>query len=193
MGSRLPPEPDGASRARPRKPRLRAPGAGRPRKARSLHVLHGTTPTGRRPTRSQTAAARATAEISSAVPSPPDWLDPLAAEYWRAEAPRLVASGRLLPHYLAQFEMLCSEYSIWRRALKGIPKRIRGKAFPPAAAIAGRARAAYAALALRFGLDPASDARLGEMAGGGAAAGGTPEPETRDDAWHREFGGAGTG
>lgn len=93
--------------------------------------------------------------------------------------------------------MCCEAYSRYRRATLSVPKRIRGKAFPPALAVQRQAMSQWMALSLRFGLDPASDARLITVSGTGPVGGGDSSPPPteqepdRDASWHTTYGAGG--
>lgn len=94
------------------------------------------------------------------VPDPRLKLDEEGRWFWTTFAPELAAAGRLQFVHLPTWMMLVDTWSLYRRAVKATPKRISPKVFPPAIAIARQARLSLIHLCGRFGLDPATDARL---------------------------------
>ncbi len=118
---------DEPEKPQPRKVRQRAPGAGRPRKPQSLHVLEGT--------RSRAPGAAASPATGAAAPPPvaelvaPEWIcdlrdGGLAEEFFYRVGRGLIRLGWLGALDVDALAILAETYSVYRRAAASIPLRI---------------------------------------------------------------------
>lgn len=192
-------EPGTVGGNRAQKPRLRAPGAGRPRKSAALHALEGTRTRARQLGRNyagEVGAAAPSVPVDRALLRPPHRLPRDARVLWRELAPRLVKAGRLQVHHLSSFEAFCESWSTYLRACRAAARcSWSGDSFPPALAIRRQAQEQVRAWSLRFGLDPASDVRLSAIDGSNVDASTPAIPpatgaleEDRGAVWLRTYG-----
>jgi P27 family predicted phage terminase small subunit len=110
---------------------------------------------------------------------------PVAASFWRRQAPHLIESGRLTADRVDAFAMLCRlaadiEVLEQELAVGGfVIMTERGPAANPAAALARAARTDWVKLARDFGLTPAAAARLPNMGDDDGEAEGDDEAKLR--------------
>ena len=192
------PGPGSGDGVRLARPRIRAPGAGRPRKSAALHVLHGTRSRARKapPAMGPGEVPVAPADIARELLEPPKWLHSYAKQLWRRIALPLATAGRLKLHHLAAFQSLCIVWSKKEREERCIGRLAVGSEMY---VVVAQQYAASMRLwntgCLRFGIDPAGDGRMSAIDGSEVAAG-RPAPAApaaasesdRGDTWLRDHG-----
>lgn len=182
-----------------KRPRLRAPGAGRPRKSAALHLIQGTRSRAPQPPTPLNERPVAAADLPRELLRPPSWLHKFAKAFWRRRAPMLAAAGRLKVHHLDAWTGLCERYGTWERASRSMNEHEIGTdEFSAAALVARQAWQQVLAGCLRFGIDPAADHRLSTLDGSdvgdqrpAAVAPATAAAEDRGDVWLRAHGDGG--
>jgi phage terminase small subunit len=196
----LPPDPSGTPPADPanplRRPRLRAPGAGRPRKSAALHLLHGTRSRAGRAPKPAPEKRVPLESLPTELLTPPKWMHRYAQASWRRLAPLLGRAGRLQPHYLPAFTSWCDALGRMERLQRKLSRMsVADEAYPRLHSALRAAELQVNTLQMRFGCDAAADARLTAI-DGSSVAGGTPAPtapaaaaeEDRGETWLREHG-----
>lgn len=198
MADRAPPtDPRDPAAPRRVRPRLRAPGAGRPRKSAALHLLHGTrpSPAGRRqPTPADVPVAPA--DIPPELLTAPDWMHDYAKQFWNRLAPQLAAAGRLKLHHLDAWSALCHTAGKLVREQRAVDRAaVSSEEYALLSKLLAQTDRLFRTGCLRFGIDPATDIRLSAMDGsevetgrGAAVAPPSATVTDRGDAWLREHG-----
>ena len=94
---------------------IRAPGAGRPRKPTALHIVQGTARPHRHGDRGKEP------QFDGAIERP-EWLSPMAVEFWGEMSPRLIAAKVLTAGDVPAFAALCESWATWRQMNEAIKK-----------------------------------------------------------------------
>jgi phage terminase small subunit len=180
-----------------RKPRIRAPGAGRPRKSAALHLLEGTRSRAPKKETGEPPVVVQDSNIPKELLEPPGWMHTYAKRFWHRHALRLARVNRLQMEYLGEWQGLCNEVGTLERISRRLTRM--GVLDDRFAILHAAQRQSYLRVqsgCLRFGLNPAADARLASIDGSnagnqrppvGGAGAGAPARVDRSVEWMQRY------
>jgi phage terminase small subunit len=148
------------------RPRIRGPGAGRPRKTDAQHALDGTT--SRAPRRPRAVGDRpiVVGEVPADLLTPRPWLHKYAKQFWDRNARDLAIAGRLTKKRLDAWTAICERWGEYERCCRGKNRaKVGSEDHKTLSKLAKEAYQQFLVGCLRFGIDPAGDVRLGMLDG----------------------------